>query len=80
MRSPPGASIVLSGARGPQRKVFAAEPVWTLSDEFELIFGITNEYRISVFGPEGDLWRIVTKPVEPAPVIERDKEMMWEVI
>ncbi len=80
MRFPPGASIVLSDARGPQRTVFAAEPVWTLSDELELFFGVTNRYRISVFDPEGNLQRIVTKPAEPAPVTERDKEMMWEVI
>ena len=51
-----------------------------MSDELELFFGITNEYRVSVFGPEGDLRRIVTKPVEPAPVTERDIEMMWEAI
>jgi hypothetical protein len=79
MRFPPGAALVV-GSQGAQRTVFAAEPVWTLSDDMELFFGITNEYRISVFDPEGNLWRIVTKPVEPAPVTERDKEMMWEVI
>jgi hypothetical protein len=49
MRFPPGASIDLSSARGPRRTVFAAEPVWTLSDDLELFFGITNQYRISVF-------------------------------
>jgi hypothetical protein len=80
MRFPPGASIDLSSARGPRRKVFAAEPVWTLSDDLELFFGITNRYRISVFDQEGALRRIVTKPAEPAPVTERDKKMMWEVI
>ena len=79
MRFPPGAALVL-GSQGAQRTVFAAEPVWTLSDDMELFFGITNEYRIGVFDPEGNLQRIVTKPVEPAPVTERDKEMMWEVI
>jgi hypothetical protein len=79
MRFPPGASLVIN-AQGAQRTIFAPEPVWTLSDDLELYFGITNEYRISVFGPEGNLQRIVTKPVEPPPVTERDKEMMWEVI
>ena len=80
IRFPPGASLVLNDARGAQRTVFAAEPVWTLSDEMELFFGITNEYRISVFGPNGSLRRVVTKPAEPAPVTERDIDMMWEVI
>ncbi|UCG88707.1 MAG: 6-bladed beta-propeller [Gemmatimonadota bacterium] len=79
MRFPPGAALVVD-SRGAQRTIFAAEPVWTLSDELELFFGITSEYRISVFDPEGNLRRIVTKPVEPTPVTERDKEMMWEVI
>lgn len=80
MTFPPGASIDLSADRGPQRKLFAAEPVWTLSDDLELFFGITDRYRISVFDRDGTLRRIVTKPAEPAPVTERDKEMMWEVI
>ena len=80
MRFPPGASIKLGNGRGPQRTVFAAEPVWTLSDDLELFFGITDQYRISVFDPEGNLRRIVAKPTEPAPVTERDKDMMWEVI
>lgn len=80
MRFPPGASIDLSDAREPRRTVFAAEPAWTLSDDLELFFGITNRYRISVFDPEGNLRRVVTKPAEPAPVTERDKEMMWDVI
>jgi len=79
MRFPPGASLVLN-SRGAQRTIFAAEPVWTLSDDMQLFFGITNEYRISVFDRDGNLQRIVTKPVEPAPVTERDKEMMWDVI
>jgi len=79
MRFSPGASLVVN-AQGAQRTIFAAEPVWTLSDDLKLYFGITNEYRISVFGPEGNLQRIVTKPVEPPPVTDRDKEMMWEVI
>jgi hypothetical protein len=80
MTFPPGASIDLSGPQGPRRTVFAAEPVWTLSDDLELFFGITDRYRISVFDPDGNLVRIVTKSVEPAPVTERDVEMMWEVI
>ena len=80
MTFPPGAGLDLSNERGPQRTLFAAEPVWTLSDDMQLFFGITNEYRISVFDPEGNLQRIVTKPSEPAPVTERDQEMMWEVI
>jgi hypothetical protein len=80
MTFPPGASIDLSSAQGPRRTIFAAEPVWTLSDELELFFGITNRYRISVFDSAGTLARVITKPVEPAPVTDRDKEMMWEVI
>lgn len=79
MQFPPGASLVLN-AQGAQRTIFAPEPVWTLSDDLELFFGITTEYRISVFDPEGNLRRVVTKPVETPPVTERDKDMMWEVI
>jgi hypothetical protein len=79
MRFPPGAGIEFSRA-GPRRTVFAAEPVWTLSDDLELFFGVTSTYRISVFDADGSLRRVVTKPSEPVPVTERDREMMWEVI
>jgi sugar lactone lactonase YvrE len=79
MQFPHGTAIQV-GSEGARRTLFAAEPVWTLSDDMELFFGITNEYRLSVFGPDGTLRRVVTKPVEPAPVTERDKEMLWEVI
>jgi len=80
MRFLPGSSLQLGGPGGPRRTLFAAEPVWTLSDELELFFGITDAYRISVFDPEGNLRRIVTKPSQPDPITDRDKDMMWEVI
>jgi hypothetical protein len=80
MTFPPGKSIDLSNEQGPRRILFAAEPVWTLSDEMQLFFGVTNEYRISVFDPEGNLQRVVSKPAEPTPVTERDQEMIWDVI
>ncbi len=78
-RFPRGGDINIS-ERGARRRLFASEPVWTLSDDMELFLGVTSEYRISVFDPEGNLRRIVTKPSEPLPITERDKEMMWEVI
>jgi hypothetical protein len=80
MTFPPGAGLDLANERGPQRTLFAPEPVWTLSDDMQLFFGTTDQYRISVFGPDGNLQRILTKPSAPAPVTERDQEMIWEVI
>jgi hypothetical protein len=79
MRFPAGSGISI-GAQGARRKVLAPEPAWTLSDDLELFFGVTSEYRISVFDPEGNLRRVVSKPSEPVPITERDQEMMWDVM
>jgi hypothetical protein len=63
-----------------KQTLFAPEPVWTLADDMRLFFGRTNEYRITVHDPNGNVVRIITKPVTPTPVTDRDQEMIWDVI
>lgn len=77
---PSGGALDLSNEDGPRRTLFAPEPVWTLADDMRLFQGITSDYRIKVYAPDGRLQRIFSKAAEPTPVTERDQEMIWTVI
>jgi len=77
---PSGGALDLSGEDGPRRTLFAPEPVWTLADDMRLFQGITSDYRIKVYTPDGELQRVFSKATEPVPVTERDQDMIWAVI
>ena len=64
----------------PEINLFSAEPVWRLTDDMNLWYGVNNEYRIGVYSPDGTLERIVTKPFEATPVANRDQEKVLEFL
>jgi hypothetical protein len=76
-RFPPGGTLNLANPDSPEINLFTAEPVWQITDDMYLLFGINDDYRIGVYSPSGDLERIVTKPFELTPIGETDQEMMW---
>jgi len=53
--------------------LYAAEPVWDLTGDGQLVFGSPDAYRISFYAG-GQLQRIITKPFERRPVSDRDKD------
>ena len=60
----------------PQFRIFAPEPVWTVLGNDRLAFATNNVYRFEVFGPDGTLERIVTRPYEAKPVTEADQRTL----
>jgi hypothetical protein len=66
------------GSSQPRMTLFSPEPVWQLSDDMRLYFGISDNYRISVHAPDGSVERIVSKPFSRDPVTERDQDMVRE--
>ena len=65
---------------GPRFTLFAAEPQWaTLSDE-RLAYASNDAYRISVYGPDGELERIVTFPHEVQPVTGAEQEIVLDMV
>ncbi len=64
----------------PEINLFSAEPVWRLTDDLRLWYGVNNEYRIGMYTPEGDLARIVSKPFERTPVTDRDQTKVLEFL
>lgn len=67
-------------AGGPRFTLFAAEPQWTTLSDERLAYASNDAYRISVYGPDGDLERIVTYPHRPQPVTEAEQEIVLELV
>jgi len=76
---PSGGTINLGGAT-PELNFFSAEPVWQLTNDMRLCFGVNDDYSIGVFAPDGSLERIIRKPFTRTPVAERDQEMMIDAM
>jgi hypothetical protein len=53
--------------------VYPREPVWTLTDDLNVVFGENHEYRLGVYS-EGSLNRIISKAHERRPVSDQEKE------
>jgi len=70
-----GNSFTITSDR-PTFRIFSPEPIWTVLSENRLAFAINNGYRIEVFGPDGSLERIVTRPYEPIPVTDAHKRTL----
>jgi hypothetical protein len=79
MRVPSGKTISFAGG-APEITFFTAEPVWALTPETGVLFGVNDEYRIGMYGPDGALTRIITKPFEPMPVSEDDQSVLLDAM
>lgn len=75
MRVPSGKTIAFTSG-GPEITFFVAEPVWALTPDAGILFGVNDTYRIGVYSPDGALTRVITKPSEPMPVGERDRTVL----
>jgi hypothetical protein len=72
MTFPSGEMIGPSGVR-----VFAPEPAWDLTDDLQLAFGVTSDYRIGLYAG-GHLERVISKLFERHPVGDQDQEAIME--
>jgi len=58
--------------QGPGIHYFTPEPVWNLTDSLTVLYGVNNAYRVGLYDGTGSLQRLVTRPLEPAPITDRD--------
>lgn len=65
---------------GPRFRLFSPEPMWTVLSEDRLAFARNDVYRISVFGPDGELQRVITFPHETQLVSERDQQAIRDAM
>lgn len=78
-RFPAGGTLNLGGA-APELNIFAAEPLWDAADDLSVLYGVNTDYRISRFGSDGSLERIITMPHERKPVSDADKRVIMQFI
>ena len=67
-------------AGGPRFTLFAAEPQWAALSDERLAYASNDVFRISVYGPDGDLERIVTFPHESRPVTEEEQRIVLDLV
>jgi len=79
MKFPSGRTLNLGGA-APEINVFAAEPLWDVTQELGVLYGVNNAYRISWYGQDGSLERVITMPHEPKPVSESDQRVIMQFL
>ena len=77
MRVPSGGTMNFAGP-SPEITVFSPEPSWALLGNDSVLYGVSDQYRIGVYGSGGVLRRVVEKPFELAPVTEADQQAYKE--
>jgi hypothetical protein len=78
LRFRPGGTLDLSDPNDPRVTIYSPEPAWDLAEDGRLYFGLNDQYRISVYGPDGRVERIFTKPFRRTRITERDQERMMD--
>ena len=64
----------------PQFRIFSPEPIWTALSGDRLAFAINNDFRVEVFGADGSLLQVITRPYEPTAVTEADERQLSTLI
>jgi hypothetical protein len=61
-------------------KLFAAEAWWVLDPHGSIYYAMSDQYRIFLNDPDGNLTRIITRTVEPKPVEEADEQAIFDLL
>lgn len=73
MIMPAGQTMDFSSGQ-PRMTLFAPEPMWALGPQGHLVYGNNAVYRLEVFGPEGELERVIARERERNPISESDQQ------
>jgi hypothetical protein len=76
---PSGGTLNLGGGT-PEINLYSPESVWDITGEAGLLYGVNNDYRISVYDQGGNLERVVSMPFELKPVAETDRRVIMEFL
>jgi hypothetical protein len=69
---PVGRTMDFSGGQ-PRITLFESEPLWTTAPGDRLIYGNNSNYRLEVFGADGDLEAVVIRPRARTAITESDQ-------
>ena len=79
LEMPIGQSVDFSGG-APSFTLFESEPVWTVGPDGRVYTGINSEYSIREYSPEGDMVRIIRKPMEGRAISQSDQNEYRRVL
>lgn len=71
---PAGKSVQFQSGRIPRMRLFDSEPVWILTSDDRIAFGINTEYSIGLYTRDGTLERIIRRASTQRPVTEADRD------
>jgi hypothetical protein len=69
---PIGRTMDFSGGQ-PRITLFESEPMWTTDERGRVIYGDNSEYRLEVFGSDGSMERVVTRPRSHRTISDADQ-------
>lgn len=70
---PPGTAVQIRDGQA-RITIFGAEPAWDANVEGRLVTGMSDDWRLYVWGSGGALERIITRPHQPRPLASRDQQ------
>jgi hypothetical protein len=76
MRLPSGGTLSVRGDN-PNVEIFAAEPIWTLTDRLDVVYGVSDEYRFGVYR-DARLTRVISKAFTPQRVTDADRRAVMQ--
>lgn len=76
MRVPSGGTLSISGD-DPNVEIFAGEPIWALTDELDVLYGMNDRYRIGIFR-NGRPRRVFSKAFTPQRVTDADRRTVMQ--
>jgi hypothetical protein len=75
-----GGTLELSrGGGSMEATMFAPEPVWALSGD-RIVFGVNDDFRLSVYREDGTVERIFTMPFTAREVTEADQQVFMSLM
>ena len=61
-------------------KLFAPEPMWTLTDDGRVLYAMNSDYSISIYSDDGQVRRILRRAWQQKPVTEGDKQALLKLL
>lgn len=76
---PPGQSVQIRGGQARIRQ-FDPEPIWDADTDGRIVAAMNDGWRFQVWGPDGTLQRIITRPYTRKPFTERDRQVFKDAM
>ncbi|MGH7470861.1 MAG: 6-bladed beta-propeller [Longimicrobiales bacterium] len=77
---PAGRSFEFAAGGLPRMRIFEAEPIWSITTDGKVLYGMNSQYAIHVYDRAGRLERIIRRPFQQGAVTEADRKTLLDFI